>query len=974
MAPKEELSGKTPTRSSARISKRPRIDYADSNTAADADETIPSRSSSIRTPSASPPYLDNGTPSPPPSTPARPASAKARGKGKAAETPATASALGAPTTSAAPADQIHSVPETLSKFSSAARVPRKNVDNPKASSSAAKSKAESVSNAPDLELHVLMGIYHASRRVQGRSTSSRVVRPHWGHGLFQPPDLALAQSGSVIHDYNEDAQAQPNWTDTRANALAWPRDGLVRTRLSSDAFEHLKVDRFKLWISQAGWIPDHGLYDLGWWPGKPVGYHQSQQRTNWAQQIRGLASVKANGSKNADASASRIGWPYLSASLDIELAAVTSLSTEAARPYLNGTITQYSSPLRHPTTVIKLSLNETRPLFPSSQAGKLAKNAGIATAKKAKGKKQTTGVDADENEGGADDDIGDDLEQDDQEDGGDVDGKSSTVGRGRLESNQVEADLDDPKFAGISNLGMSEADIQTGDELKVLLGPPGSETLQTIRRGAGLRLDSTGLESNDGHILNAGGHVYDVDWAHVPIHLNRGKEYFIVSAAPRTFPRTFIGDKVSGPLPDTLQLWSLSPDSDVTKGKAKLELVICHDLGTAYKLAFCPVGHDYAPSASEKKGETVCGTKPRIARRLGVLAGCFADGSVGIFSIPYPEDIVASINTTDAAEIGVNDGDAMYIRLDPVLRLEMPKAAANCLAWAGGELLAVGSSIGYVAIWDVGSVLRRQQNEVGTGSEASALTSLVPSFYMRLHRAAVTSVTWVLQPSITSDGLMEWDSLPRLLSSTSLDGWVTLTDVMDPQSSSSIERSRSVHYASAFTPWSCSLVNEFSDGSLTMSSLNPEEMFRSRTVSSSPVRILDISTSSFHPSIAAASAHGQVKVSNALRALKRSGKTHTPKVHLAVYQSMIVTDSDPDSSDTQKKRTGTLLLKHQLAPSSASEYEGRKWNINASNPVLAITAVRWNPNFGRAQLLLSASAAGFVKIDRVNLPFSPATL
>ncbi len=77
-------------------------------------------------------------------------------------------------------------------------------------------------------------------------------------------------------------------------------------------------------------------------------------------------------------------------------------------------------------------------------------------------------------------------------------------------------------------------------------------------------------------------------------------------------------------------------------------------------------------------------------------------------------------------------------------------------------------------------------------------------------------------------------------------------------------------------------MHEHADGSVAHYSLRPEEMLRSRTVTHTPSRVLALSTSAFHPMLAAGTAHGELKVANVLRTMKRCQRNHLP-----VFQQLV---------------------------------------------------------------------------------------
>lgn len=263
-------------------------------------------------------------------------------------------------------------------------------------------------------------------------------------------------------------------------------------------------------------------------------------------------------------------------------------------------------------------------------------------------------------------------------------------------------------------------------------------------------------------------------------------------------------------------------------------------------------------------------------------------------------------------------------------------------------MLAFGGSQGWIGVWNVGQIFRQQRNAPSLPEISS------PDYVVRAHRSSITDMTFILLPPLTSNGLALTSSPPLTLFTVSLDGWTAHTNLTHASPSvTSIERSRAVHYACAFSPFTGgSLVHEHADGSVAHYSLRPEEMFRSRQISHTPSRVLSLSTSSFHPILAMGSAHGEVKLANVLRTLRRTQRNHLP-----IYQMLV------------DRSTGELVVRHHLEPEIANNAEAKNWHIAPWHPCLAVTAVKWNPNLGRCRLLLSGTAVGMVKVDFVKPPY-----
>lgn len=714
---------------------------------------------------------------------------------------------------------------------------------------------------PDLEIYSQHGALSTLLRAQLKTNRARSLRPLWMQGVYQPPFFGVPPPdlSSSVHDV--DGDAQPQEVRSREDALPWPRDGLAKTALDPLAYPVIKKSLVSFWTSQPGWVPREGIYDWGWYPGKAVGYAESQERAEWAARAREQLRRGA-GATDEVRLGERAGWPFVQPWLDVQREV---LSKEAAARFVRDTHTPQRAPLHHPTTVMKLTVPELSMRTRLKQPPKVKTEA-------------------------ADDDDDEVVEE------GSV-----------LDANQQPVDVADAKFSGIANLGFKEAGPVCGEVLEVCMGAAGRETPVRIESGTARRLDALGVVPDEGHVLNAGGHVYALAWAPVPVHLNCGREFLVVSASAGA-PLTYIGDKQPA-CAASLQLWSVSPDTEQAKGIARFEMVLCHEAGAAFKLAWCPVGHDYSHGAHG-------------GSRLGLLAGCFADGSVAVFSVPHP----------DSFQRGEGP---VHVRLEPVLRLEHAQQAATSLAWAGGELLALGGARGWIGVWNVGRILRCSTRP----------GRCMPDYGVRAHRSAVMDMAFVLMPPVDADGRAQTDGLPMTLFTVGADGRTALVDLCRA-SAVALERSRTVHHACAWAPFTSSLVHEHADGSVNHYSMRPEEMLRSRLVSNTPARVTSLAASTLHPVVAIGSAHGEVKLANTLRTLRRTVRVHTP-----VYQMVL------------DRSTGRLVVRHHLVPELANAAEGKKWHIAQWHPCLAVTAVQWNPNMGRAGLLASGTAVGMVKID-----------
>ncbi|CCF50341.1 hypothetical protein NDA11_006355 [Ustilago hordei] len=625
---------------------------------------------------------------------------------------------------------------------------------------------------PDLEIFTLEGPIDDVNRVQLKTSKAKAMRPFWLQGAVQPTFFGVPTSDVLqnVADQERDAKSEAaRGKHSLEEALPWPQDGLAETCLDSKAYPLIKKSLQKFWLGYVGWIPNEGVYDMAWYPGKATGYRESQERSAWVKTTR---QQLMSGENHSSLQRGLIESPC----------AVDSRGT----------------------------LLPTRPKKPK---------------KPSRSKTDGRNGEADDAGEGSDEEFANEDEN----------------AIAALDANQEPINLDDPKFANIPNLGIEEKGPQTGDVLHISVGPPGQERPVQIPRGMSERLDRMSVVPDQGHIMNAGGHVYDLGWVPVPVHLNTGKEYFVVSAAASKAPMTLVGQKRQRPAPASLQVWSVSPDSPAasdggkgSKGEAKLEMVVCHEI-------------------------------------------------LSIFSIPNPDSTRAA-QTKSKAKASADT--PLYIRLDPILSLEHLYQSATSLSWAGGELFAFGGSQGWIGVWNIGRILRNPSRSIPPPP---------PDYVIRAHRSAITDLTFILAPLISSGHLLH-TCLPQTLFSVSLDGWTAYISL--PRcSATSIERSRAVHYACTFSPFTGgSLVHEMADGSIAHYSLRPEEM------------------------LPAGTAHGEVKLANIFRTLRRSQRNHVP-----IYQQVL------------DRTTGELTVKHHLLAEVANNAEPKKWAIAQWHPSLAVT-------------------------------------
>ena len=175
-----------------------------------------------------------------------------------------------------------------------------------------------------------------------------------------------------------------------------------------------------------------------------------------------------------------------------------------------------------------------------------------------------------------------------------------------------------------------------------------------------------------------------------------------------------------------------------------LEVVLCTDWGPVKQFKWCPV-----PKPVDK-GK---GNETEIS--LGLLAGIWGDGAVRVVQIKY-----------DKCRKGTAEGETTYLQLNKIFfQSKPPGTVCSCVTWLSSSDIAVGCANGYVAIWNLESAARSVlQPELEPNSDMDYR----PWFYQPLHTTYISAI------------YSAYPSRPYLLTTTSMDGYVRLTDVRSP--------------------------------------------------------------------------------------------------------------------------------------------------------------------------------------------------
>ncbi len=261
--------------------------------------------------------------------------------------------------------------------------------------------------------------------------------------------------------------------------------------------------------------------------------------------------------------------------------------------------------------------------------------------------------------------------------------------------------------------------------------------------------------------------------------------------------------------------------------KPRLEVVLCTDWGPIKQFKWCPTPRP------EDKGK---GSAAEI--NLGMLAVISGNGAIRVIEVKY-------MKTGSPREAAA----PIYLQVDtPFFESKPPHTVCSCLAWLSSKDIAAGCSNGYVAIW---SLEPTAQSAFNPQQQQSPKTATRPWLYQPFHMTYISAI----QPA--------YPSRPYLLTTTSMDGYVRLTDLRAPTTDHVLSiRTRMGVYSLAwvdaaqafYAPDEVSLVRSFP----------LRQFYASLALCRVSASVTALASSPVHPFLLMASTDGAVTVANSL--------------------------------------------------------------------------------------------------------------
>ncbi|EKD05126.1 hypothetical protein A1Q2_00592 [Trichosporon asahii var. asahii CBS 8904] len=398
--------------------------------------------------------------------------------------------------------------------------------------------------------------------------------------------------------------------------------------------------------------------------------------------------------------------------------------------------------------------------------------------------------------------------------------------------------------------------------------------------------------SSSGVMFNAGVPVWGLDWA-------AGSQHVAVSTCASD---PAMGSRTT--TPGSIQIWSAG---------GQCQVFLCTEAEVC-AVKWMPVG-------------------VKDLNTLGVLAAAQLDGSVCVYAVPKPGP------------------ERVYIKAEPMVRIEVDDATAMCLDWVSGGRLTVGFS-----------------NALKEGDQTP-----LPDTYTPVALAAISAIHVARVPPVDSEGEPDYASDPYLVVFSSYDGSTGLLDLRDPAGTITFCRSRIPCSSVSWSPQNAAPLYIDSDYMVVMAQLRNASNPGTFILAPNRGPVLGLGCSDYHPMVAAAAADGGLTISSAATGFFR--RKGVGLFYVRLYE----VDYD-EKIDTDPERTlkGTIRITDAFLPDhSTIEATNKRKDENRDDA--AVKTAAWDREVGlhravwqnangikHAGWLASGGYAGIVRIEEVR--------
>ncbi|KAI8332065.1 hypothetical protein BC941DRAFT_437408 [Chlamydoabsidia padenii] len=352
------------------------------------------------------------------------------------------------------------------------------------------------------------------------------------------------------------------------------------------------------------------------------------------------------------------------------------------------------------------------------------------------------------------------------------------------------------------------------------------------------------MKYKHGYVINTGGSVCGLDFAPKTSIFDTQPMIQYLATGGYKEPNVLCGFETPRQgNPNCIQLWKLNLATTEQEESPVLDLVLLHDYGDVRDLRWCPYGAYEETTTNDSED----------LPKLGILAGCFGDGTVRCFVIPHPNTL--------RVRLGVDAGnqDPVYLKIKQARCVfALPNTSISTISWGGHKKLAIGSSTGYISIWNMASALTSEQ----AMNQQQSIRFMI--FNAPIHDAGVQSIVW--------HGIDD----PVNLISTGNDGKFIGLDIRDPFIPITFSRQRAIQYDAMWSGHRNKIM--FVDGDLILKEFFSQDCknFKSGNVNAAGT-FMSMACSEQHSFIVLGSSDGFLKLVNTL--IKRvKGKAKLQKI------------------------------------------------------------------------------------------------
>ncbi|KAJ1341121.1 hypothetical protein BSLG_004292 [Batrachochytrium salamandrivorans] len=352
--------------------------------------------------------------------------------------------------------------------------------------------------------------------------------------------------------------------------------------------------------------------------------------------------------------------------------------------------------------------------------------------------------------------------------------------------------------------------------------------------------------------LNVGCSVWALEWC-PGVPLDYGCQYLAVAGFRDASVNHIIGQRYSSEqhgdtaMKGAIQIWRI-PAFPSDNNPSELELLILHDRGHVLHLSWCTPALFTEPIVDVENS----------VGSMGILAACFSDGSIAVFSVPLPGPLRETLFKTGQAQydghpLCYSIGASGSIQNGLIMDLNSPE-------------MLFGASLGVTNR----RILVVDTTRAITTADFDIDRDLIIGF--QAHDSAVRDMCWYRRNG----------QPPRYLISTGQDGRLSLRDIFDPWSRLTLTRAR---YITTVVAWSYALnALVYSDSehfirTMKIGSKTWEPLEASRKSCVYLIRntacVWRVDTSQHIPFVASASADGTLKIASMQRQNKKRRKDIT---------------------------------------------------------------------------------------------------